>query len=779
MRTEIYSVRSDAQEMSYINNNIKKIATAINQNAGIKILYKTEIDANAKKIKLDLNDSFAADNPPELYIFLNALDTKDISSFYTLFYAFIEGLEKDVRKKYESRNISTQSFPHIQIYKVEGLEGDYPAYCFTFKRRKFLVLPRITLTGAELIDYVSKAVLKAKDIFADNFDKYPDGYIYSSEKPVSAKDKMFAFFGQKKENKSDAPTQSAPEKQEVPVSDTPAKKEDKFPEIKEEAKAPAPKKEKKQKKDKETPAPAESFVKEEAEPSEQENETEKEEKNQKKKSGFKNFIFSFIPMKSDSKKNIILKIVVLLAIVVFLVGAFLLLKFYVIDPAKNDTDMKDIQAIFYSDTDSANETYIEEITDAEGNVIDTVVSKEKNHNWKGVQKINKEIVGWINLPKTEIDYPVLYHKGDDEKSQFYLYKNYKKEYSDFGSIFLDYRSKDADARHVILHGHNMGSDKDAMFGSLIRYMIKDGRTKANTDYYKSHAIINYDTPKGNGEWIVFAAMKFDVSNDNPNVFNYLLGEFDNDAQFMNFIYNIKERSYFDVNVPINETDRLLTLSTCSYESDNMRTIIVARQVREGEDVSKYIKNVKGKTPATSVSSDFSTEFKNIKWYDGTAKPKGDGTLEFFEQSEMFTVKFYDAKGKVIRTEYVIKGEDATGIVGEPPQKASDSKYRYRFLKWSVSYKNVQKNLDVKPVYEKFLLAPPTTESREEVPEPTQNVVITPTPTPTTTEPTVTPTVPSTTSPAPVEPVTTTPAHEEPQPDTTQEVSETPVEEPAA
>ncbi|MBE6738066.1 MAG: class B sortase [Ruminococcaceae bacterium] len=749
MRTEIYSVRSDAQEISYINNNIRKIANAINEKAGIKILYKTEIDANAKRIKADLDESLIADNPPELYVFLNALDTKDISSFYTLFAPFIEGLEKEVRKRYESRNIKTQSYPHIQIYTIDGLDGDYPAYCFTFKRRKFLALPRITLVGAALTDYVSKAILKAKEIFAENFDKCPDGYIYSSEKPVSAKDKMVAFFTQGKQKTSN-PVEDTPEKQEAPKVHEPAPSKEKAEESKEKPKAPAPAKEKKQKKNKET-APAKSPAKEKEIPS-----TPAEEiKDKKEKSGFKSFLKSFIPMKGDSKKNLILKIIVLLAIVVFIVGAFLLLKFYVIDPKANDNAMKDIQSIFYSD--STSETSIEEVTDSEGNVIETVVTtnKEKNRNWKGVQKINKEIVGWVQLNKTDIDYPVLYHKGDNADSQFYLYKNYKKEYSDFGSIFLDYRSKKADARHVILHGHNMGSDKDAMFGSLIRYTIKDGRTKANTDYYKSHAIINYDTPKENGEWVVFAAMKLDVSNDKKNVFNYLLGEFENDAQFMNFVYNIKERSYFDVNIPINETDRLLTLSTCSYESDNMRTIIVARKVREGEDVSKYIKGVKGKTPATTVSSDFSSEFKNIKWYDGTAKPKGDGTLEFFEQSEMFTVKFYDANGKVIRTEQVLKGKDAKGITGEPPQKKSDSKYRYRFLKWSVSYKNVQKNLDVKPVYEKFLLAPPTTESKEEIPEPTQPIVITPDPTTTTTPPveptTTTASVPevSTTTPPPI------------------------------
>jgi len=67
---------------------------------------------------------------------------------------------------------------------------------------------------------------------------------------------------------------------------------------------------------------------------------------------------------------------------------------------------------------------------------------------------------------------------------------------------------------------------------------------------------------------------------------------------------------------------------------------------------------------------------------------------------MHTVRFYDAYGKVIRTEKIPDGEDAVGIVGQAPIKASDSKYRYRFIGWDTDYTNVKKDLDVKPVYEK-------------------------------------------------------------------------------
>lgn len=740
MRTELYSVRSDNDEVAYINNNLKGIATAINEKSGIKILFKTEIDCNAKKIKTDLYESFEASNPPEFHIFANALDSKDISSFYALFSPFIDSLEKDLRKQYEKKNINILSYPQIKIHPITNL-GEYPAYCFSFKRRKFLVLPRISLVGENLIDYISKAVITAKQIFIDTFDQCPDGYVYINEKPASTKDKLLSILKISKSTRnkvaddtlksSESVTDSSPDTTYAPevsvvLETNTAKAAAENSHIDNPNNTESQKHKKGKSKDKVSDSKVDNTddtvqpaligdIVEEA----------SIQPNKKKKSRIKGFVKSFIPTKGDSKKSIILKLVVLVAIITFLTGAFLLLKFYVIDPGINEANMQEIQDIFYTEPG----TVIEEYTDASGEVhtrVTTTTPDSKAHNWEGVQKINNEIVGWVKLNDTEIDYPVLYHEGDNDKSQYYLYRNYKKKYSDFGSIFLDYRCPEvADSKHVILHGHNMGSDKDAMFGSLTRFTIKDGRTQANLDYYKSHAVINFDTPKENGEWIVFAVMKIDVSNSKKDIFNYLQTEFENEAQYMNFIYNIKERSYFDINIPINESDRIITLSTCSYETDTMRTVVVARKLRDGEDASQYIKKAKAQTPASKVSTDFISEFDDIKWYDGDGKPKGDGTLEFMEQAEMFTVKFYDADGKVIKTEQVLKGEDAVGIVGAKPEKEQDSTYYYRFKKWDTSYKNVQKDLHVKPVYEKFKL-PDSTENPASVPKTTAAPVVAPT-----------------------------------------------------
>lgn len=729
MRTELYSVRSSAEEISFLNHNLRSVVKALNEKVSVRVLYKTEIDYNPRKIKADLVDSLSADNPPEFYIYVNALDTEDSSSFRYLFTPLIARLEKELPQSEVSKDGKSRLYPHIKVYTLDNLQGGYPAYCFIFRNKKILALPRISLVGGNLTDYLCDAVSCAKDIFDRAFTECPDGYVLSEQKPAKV-NFLSALFAKKP--KKDEPTEEVPVmqmKQEAPQSELDTVVIPAVASEEEIEKLPT--------------------VAEDEEPCAEDSPDEEKPKK------FKRLLHSIIPMKGDSTRTLVSKWVVIAAVIVFLTGAYLLLNFYVIDPMKNQSVMTDIQNIFYEVPTTQ--------TDAQGNVVATA-DEVPVKNWEGLKKINNEIIGWVKLDQTKIDYPVLFHKGDSDQSQFYLYKNYKKEYSDFGSIFLDYRcTEGVGSKNVILHGHNMGSD-DSMFGSLIQYARYKGWVQGNTKFYISAPIVNFDTPEQNAQWVVFAVMKIDVSNENKAIFNYLLGDFASDAQFMNFVYNVKERSYLDVPVPVNENDRLLTLSTCSYESDNMRTVVVARMLREGEDVSKYVSKVKQATPKSTVTSSFLTEYdaKNITWYDGKDRPEGDESLEYMEQAEMYTVKFVDSKGKTIASQQVLKGKDATAPTGEAPRKAADSTYYYTFKGWSPSFKNVTKDLTIKPVFNKHLrpTEAPATQATDAI-ENNQTPAPAPTQPPVTQAPTKAPTQ------APTQPATKAPETQAPTELTTQ------------
>ena len=748
MRTELYSVRTSAEEISLLNQNLRSTVKTLNDKTSVRVLYKTEIDYNPVKIKREIIDSLSADNPPELYIFANALDSQDDSAFRYLFYPLIKRLEKEF-PRYEIDEEGRKLYPHLKVYTLSDLPGSYPAYCFTFKNKKFIVLPASTLVGRNLTEYLCDAVNCAREIFDRAFTECPEGYILSEQKPAKKNflATLFAKDNTAKESHEEVDPVSTEDEEaeevtaQVEFIETQAEEpettaEETAPEDIDEVVIPA------SEDDKEVLPVAEA----------DEGTAESEEESEEEKiSGFRKILRNIFPAKGDSTRTILSKMVVLVFSLVFLVGAYLLLDFYVIKPFVNNSDMTEIQEIF-------NETSEDEVavTDAEGNYVATP-DEVPQKNWTGLKKINKEIVGWIKLDKTKINYPVLFHKEDSPESQFYIYKNYKKKYSDFGSIFMDYRcTEGGNSKNVILHGHNMGSD-DSMFGSLIQYARAGGWVQGNTKFYKSTPVVEFDTPELDADWIVFAVMKIDVSNENKAIFNYLLGDFASDAQFMNFVYNIKERSYLDVNVPVNADDRLLTLSTCSYETDNMRTVVVARMVRQGEDVSKYVKTVKKVTPQKTVTSSFLSEYKagNIKWYDGKKAPEGNENLEFMEQAEMYTVTFVDAKGKKISAQQVLKGKDATAPTGDAPRKAADKTYYYKFKGWSPSFKNVTKDLTIKPVFTKHLrpTTPPVTQEKDNtpVPKPTQApVVVTKPPTQAPTQaPTQTPTqAPATQAPVP-------------------------------
>ncbi|MDO5123050.1 MAG: class B sortase [Eubacteriales bacterium] len=639
MRTELYSVRSSREEVTFISQHIKELGFTLDSEASARILFKTEVNSNPKKIKKEFLNSVSIDNPPELFIYVNALDTKDSSSFRRLFTPLITLAEKEFSD--DEPKLTKEHELHISVLPVWVEGQDYPGYCFRLQTETVVVLPALRYIKGDYISFVAKATALALTLIEEDRKENPKGYIIVGKEAL--------------ENRQEADGTA----------------EFRTREMSEEA----------------TEENALSEEKEEPKITEDSREISADrDKKKKKKFSPKSFIMSFIPHKGDTVKSIVLKIIVLVAMVTFMVSAYMLLDFFVISPAINKADITDIQNIFY-----------QAVTNPDSSDDSTGTAETTGKNWEGLKKINDEIVGWVKIDNTKIDYPVLWHKGDSPDSQYYLYRNYKEKPSDFGSIFVDYRCVDGtENRHVILHGHNMGSD-NSMFAQLTKY-------PGNLKFYQSHPIVHFDTPTLEGDWIIYSVMKINVSNTNDEIFNYLMGEFESDAQYMNFIYNQKVRSYLNVDVPINENDRILTLSTCSYEADNMRTVVVARQLREGENYEKYVKKAETQYPASKAYSTFSAELerKNITWYDGKGKLEGSEDIPYMAQAITYTVKFYDGNGKVLLTQQVIKGKDATPPK-EAPRKTASNGYYYVFQKWDTSYKNVQKNLNVKPIFKKVAM----------------------------------------------------------------------------
>lgn len=181
---------------------------------------------------------------------------------------------------------------------------------------------------------------------------------------------------------------------------------------------------------------------------------------------------------------------------------------------------------------------------------------------------NPEMVGWLSIEDTEIDYPVMYTPDDPEK---YLYKNFEGKFSYPGVPFVDYRCK-ADSDNIIIHGHNMPDG--TMFNSLVSYEDKA--------YWQEHPIIRYDSLYEEREYEVVAAFYDRVYYTHETDFKfYNFIEAKNEADYNSSVEKLREKSIYDTGVVPEYGQQLIMLVTCTYQVDNGRFVVLACEKNQG------------------------------------------------------------------------------------------------------------------------------------------------------------------------------------------------------
>lgn len=178
----------------------------------------------------------------------------------------------------------------------------------------------------------------------------------------------------------------------------------------------------------------------------------------------------------------------------------------------------------------------------------------KGVDFTSLEKINPDVTGWIAAEGTEIDYPVV--RGKD--NEYYLQHLFTGDRNKLGSIFMDYRNhSDFSDRNTIIYGHNM---KDgSMFSSLTKY--KDQQ------FYDNFPNMMLYTPVGNFTIELFAGFIVDGN------YEYVRFDFKDDHNYQSYIDTLKRKSTFEANTIVKASDRIVTLTTCTYEFDNARYIL--------------------------------------------------------------------------------------------------------------------------------------------------------------------------------------------------------------
>ncbi|MCR5746857.1 MAG: class B sortase [Lachnospiraceae bacterium] len=183
---------------------------------------------------------------------------------------------------------------------------------------------------------------------------------------------------------------------------------------------------------------------------------------------------------------------------------------------------------------------------------------------------NQNIIGWLAIDGTKINYPVMQSVNGD--SNYYLDHNFDQQKDKNGSLFLDDRCDVGKPTvNLIIYGHHMRSG--AMFGDLDNYKSED--------YFKKHPYIVFNSLYETGTWAVMAAFESKAYTDADIGFRYYdFIDPENEKEFRNGINNMKSLSIYDTGVDAYWGDRLITLSTCDYEEENGRFVVVAKKVAE-------------------------------------------------------------------------------------------------------------------------------------------------------------------------------------------------------
>lgn len=191
--------------------------------------------------------------------------------------------------------------------------------------------------------------------------------------------------------------------------------------------------------------------------------------------------------------------------------------------------------------------------------INNLIKQETLMKYDQLLEINEDIVGWIKVPNTKIDYPVM----QSSDNLYYLDKAINLEKNRAGSIFMDFRNGgDGEDKHTILYGHHMRDG--TMFKGLIKY--------ENEDFFNNQSIIQFDTLFEEQKWEVFSAYVTGVG------FDYLKTNFNTPDEYKTFLTTIQEKSLFPSDVVLTENDQILTLSTCTYDYSEARLVVHAKKI---------------------------------------------------------------------------------------------------------------------------------------------------------------------------------------------------------
>ena len=178
-----------------------------------------------------------------------------------------------------------------------------------------------------------------------------------------------------------------------------------------------------------------------------------------------------------------------------------------------------------------------------------------------LKKENPDVVGYLKIPETTINYPVMQTKDNPD---FYLNHDFDKEYSFYGTPYLSAYCDLKESDNLIIYGHNINGGR--MFGALTQY--KD------ENFYKKHKRIKFITDQEN-EYEIFAVMSV-------NIYEFEYWKFTmarDEADYDEFVNTVIGHSIYDTEVVPKYREQIISLSTCdNRRGKNIRIVVVGKKL---------------------------------------------------------------------------------------------------------------------------------------------------------------------------------------------------------
>ena len=179
--------------------------------------------------------------------------------------------------------------------------------------------------------------------------------------------------------------------------------------------------------------------------------------------------------------------------------------------------------------------------------------EESGVDFSELEKINSDVVGWIVMEGTQVNYPIVQSKDNS----FYLNHSFDKKWNSLGSIFMDYRSKNNFSDYnTFIYGHH--TKNGSMFGELYKYM--------DESFYKEYPFYYLYTPTGNYKVEIISAYLDSAESDS------YVQSFSTNEGYENYIKLIIDKSNYKTDTELDiETDKIITLYSCSHESNRRKS----------------------------------------------------------------------------------------------------------------------------------------------------------------------------------------------------------------